>query len=47
MCILTYIHSITCGLYINITLLDYLRTIVNLNRSNTTWTLVSVISESP
>lgn len=31
---------ITCGLYINITLLDYLRTIVNLNRSNTTWTLV-------
>ena len=31
---------ITCGLYINITLMDYLRTIVNLNRSNTTWTLV-------
>ena len=30
---------ITCGLYINITLMDYLRTIVNLNRSNTTWTL--------
>ncbi|KAL9596957.1 MAG: hypothetical protein Q9219_005468 [cf. Caloplaca sp. 3 TL-2023] len=30
---------ITCGLYINITLFDYLRTIVNLNRSNTTWTL--------
>lgn len=30
---------ITCGLYINITLLDYLRTIVNLNRSNSTWTL--------
>ncbi|KAK4694208.1 linoleate 10R-lipoxygenase, partial [Lecanoromycetidae sp. Uapishka_2] len=30
---------VTCGLYINITLLDYLRTIVNLNRSNTTWTL--------
>ena len=30
---------ITCGLYINITLGDYLRTIVNLNRSNTTWTL--------
>ncbi|KAL8965257.1 MAG: hypothetical protein Q9183_003949 [Haloplaca sp. 2 TL-2023] len=30
---------ITCGLYINITLYDYLRTIVNLNRSNTTWTL--------
>jgi linoleate 10R-lipoxygenase len=30
---------ITCGLYMNITLYDYLRTIVNLNRSNTTWTL--------
>ena len=30
---------VTCGLYINITLMDYLRTIVNLNRSNTTWTL--------
>lgn len=30
---------VTCGLYINVTLLDYLRTIVNLNRSNTTWTL--------
>lgn len=31
---------ITCGLFINITLYDYLRTIVNLNRSNTTWCLV-------
>ena len=30
---------ITCGLYINVTLLDYVRTIINLNRSNTTWTL--------
>ncbi|KAL8708190.1 MAG: hypothetical protein Q9220_006860 [cf. Caloplaca sp. 1 TL-2023] len=30
---------VICGLYINITLFDYLRTIVNLNRSNTTWTL--------
>lgn len=30
---------ITCGLFINITLYDYLRTIVNLNRSNTTWCL--------
>lgn len=30
---------VTCGLYINITLLDYLRTIVNLNRTNSTWTL--------
>ncbi|KAJ5924892.1 hypothetical protein N7466_009079 [Penicillium verhagenii] len=28
---------ITCGLYINITLYDYLRTIVNLNRTNSTW----------
>ena len=32
--------SIVCGLYINITLHDYLRTIVNLNSTNTTWTLV-------
>ncbi|THC96109.1 hypothetical protein EYZ11_004431 [Aspergillus tanneri] len=30
---------ITCGLYINITLYDYLRTIVNLNRVNSTWCL--------
>ena len=30
---------IICGFYINITLYDYLRTIVNLNRSNTTWSL--------
>ncbi|OJJ87377.1 peroxidase/cytochrome P450 family protein [Aspergillus glaucus CBS 516.65] len=30
---------VTCGLFINITLYDYLRTIVNLNRSNTTWCL--------
>lgn len=30
---------ITCGLYMNITLIDYVRTIINLNRSNTTWTL--------
>lgn len=30
---------ITNGLYINITLVDYVRNIVNLNRSNTTWTL--------
>ncbi|KAL4918828.1 hypothetical protein BDW62DRAFT_217449 [Aspergillus aurantiobrunneus] len=30
---------ITCGMYINITLYDYLRTIVNLNRENTTWNL--------
>lgn len=30
---------ITCGMYMNVTLMDYLRTIVNLNRSNTTWTL--------
>jgi hypothetical protein len=32
--------SIVCGLYINITLHDYLRTIVNLNSTNSTWTLV-------
>ncbi|KAH6847782.1 heme peroxidase [Chaetomium sp. MPI-CAGE-AT-0009] len=30
---------ITSGLYINITLLDYVRNIVNLNRVDTTWTL--------
>jgi hypothetical protein len=30
---------ITSGLYINITLLDYVRNIVNLNRCDTTWTL--------
>lgn len=35
---------VTCGLFINITLYDYLRTIVNLNRSNTTWCLVSILS---
>ena len=29
----------TCGLYINIILTDYLRTIVNLNRTDSTWTL--------
>lgn len=28
---------ITCGLYINIILLDYLRTIVGLNRVNSNW----------
>jgi hypothetical protein len=37
---------ITCGLYINITLYDYLRAIVNLNRSNTTWTLV-ILTKTP
>ncbi|EQL36018.1 prostaglandin-endoperoxide synthase 1 [Blastomyces dermatitidis ATCC 26199] len=30
---------ITCGLYMNITLYDYVRTIINLTRSNTTWSL--------
>ncbi|KAI9695134.1 MAG: hypothetical protein M1820_008902 [Bogoriella megaspora] len=30
---------VTCGLYINITLIDYVRTIVNVNRTNSTWTL--------
>lgn len=35
--------SIVCGLYINITLYDYLRTIVNLNSTSTTWTLVGQV----
>ncbi|KAF3349813.1 hypothetical protein VD0002_g6481 [Verticillium dahliae] len=30
---------VTSGLYINITLVDYVRNIVNLNRTNSTWTL--------
>jgi hypothetical protein len=30
---------VTCGLYINIILIDYVRTILNLNRSKSTWTL--------
>ncbi|KAK5077874.1 hypothetical protein LTR64_003725 [Lithohypha guttulata] len=30
---------ITSGLYVNIILTDYVRTILNLNRSNSTWTL--------
>jgi hypothetical protein len=30
---------VTCGLYINIILVDYVRTILNLNRSDSTWTL--------
>ncbi|TAQ87459.1 hypothetical protein B7494_g4210, partial [Chlorociboria aeruginascens] len=30
---------VTCGLYINVILLDYLRTIVGLNRVDSTWTL--------
>ncbi|KAI9876850.1 MAG: hypothetical protein M1823_007202, partial [Watsoniomyces obsoletus] len=30
---------VTCGLYINVILIDYVRTILNLNRSNSTWTL--------
>ncbi|KAM0326950.1 hypothetical protein ACHAQA_006071 [Verticillium albo-atrum] len=30
---------VTSGLYINITLVDYVRNIINLNRTNTTWTL--------
>jgi linoleate 10R-lipoxygenase len=28
---------ITCGLYINVVLVDYLRTIVGLNKTNSTW----------
>ena len=31
---------ITCGLYINIILLDYLRTIVGLNHTNSTWQVI-------
>ncbi|PVH91026.1 heme peroxidase, partial [Periconia macrospinosa] len=30
---------ITCGLYVNIILRDYVRVILNLNRTDTTWTL--------
>ncbi|KIW18357.1 hypothetical protein PV08_02645 [Exophiala spinifera] len=30
---------VTCGLYVNIILTDYVRTILNLNRTNSTWTL--------
>ncbi|KAJ5224070.1 Psi-producing oxygenase A [Penicillium chermesinum] len=30
---------VTCGLYINIVLKDYVRTILNLNRTNSTWSL--------
>ncbi|KAL3419627.1 linoleate diol synthase [Phlyctema vagabunda] len=30
---------ITCGLYVNIILIDYVRTILNLNRSTSTWAL--------
>lgn len=30
---------ITCGLYINIVLIDYVRAILNLNRTNSTWAL--------
>lgn len=30
---------VTCGLYINTILIDYVRTILNLNRTNSTWTL--------
>lgn len=37
---------VTSGLYMNITLIDYVRTIVNLNRSNTTWTLDPRIKEN-
>lgn len=30
---------VTCGLYINITVYDYLQTILNVNRTNSTWKL--------
>lgn len=32
-------RHITCGLYVNTILTDYVRTILNLNRTNSTWTL--------
>jgi len=38
---------VTCGLYINFVLNDYLRTIVNLNRVDTTWTLDPRYDSSP
>ena len=38
---------ITCGLYINIILLDYLRTIVGLNRVNSTWYVAWFTHMSP
>ncbi|KAL9089341.1 MAG: hypothetical protein Q9159_002557 [Coniocarpon cinnabarinum] len=37
---------VTSGLYMNITLIDYVRTIINLNRSNSTWTLDPRVKES-
>ena len=30
---------ITCGLYVNIILIDYVRTILNLNKTNSNWAL--------
>lgn len=36
--------SVTSGLYVNIILTDYVRTILNLNQSNSTWTLDPRIS---
>lgn len=33
------IDRITCGLYVNIILFDYMKTILNLNRSSSTWLL--------
>ena len=41
------VPRVTCGLYINFVLNDYLRTIVNLNRVNTTWTLDPRFDSSP
>ena len=40
-CLLTPFASVTCGLYVNIILNDYLRTILNLNQNtiNSNWTL--------
>jgi hypothetical protein len=37
--LLTFHCSVTSGLYVNIILTDYVRTILNLNRTSSTWTL--------
>ena len=36
---------VTSGLYMNITLIDYVRTIINLTRTNSTWTLDPRVKE--
>jgi len=37
--LLTFYGRVTSGLYVNIILTDYVRTILNLNRTSSTWTL--------